>query len=100
MAHVVKSALVIARCEGNQLVYLYSGTVVPDNVLASEVARLSAEGFLVEVPELEPVVIEVDPLAGLDLAGLTSYAEAKGIDLGRASSEDGIRAKIVDAEQV
>jgi hypothetical protein len=41
----------------------------------------------------------VDPIEALDVDGLKAYALENGVDIGRASSEDGIRAKIVEARQ-
>jgi len=84
--------------------YFYQGAVLPDGVSQQEKERLVAIGLVAEIDVPEVVQVEVpvtivDPLDGLDVDGLKAYAAAHGIDLGRATTEDGIRSKITEAGQ-
>lgn len=108
MDYVVTGALAIVPV-GKTEEYLFRGAAVPRGVDGAALDHLVAVGLIAEAPEpvvLEPVVVMPvapaggKPLTEMDEAELRAYAEAKQIDLGKASSEDGIRAKIVEAEQV
>lgn len=57
--HVVTSALVIAKDESGQQVYLYQGSTVPSSIPTVEIHRLVDAGYLTAVDESES---EVDPV--------------------------------------
>lgn len=55
-----------------------------------EVEEPEDDGKQYDIPELEDMTIEE----------LQAYAEEKGIDLGKATSQEGILKKILEAEEV
>jgi hypothetical protein len=53
MAHIVTAPLVITKKEDGSDLYLYQGSVVPSNVSASEIKRLSERQFIEKIGSAE-----------------------------------------------
>lgn len=109
--HVGLAPLTLARTV-RTTVYVYKGQPAPTDLVDGELDRLVDEGFLIgiEVPDPEPEVavgiggepvpvvpVTSDgekPLDEMDVDELRRYAEDRGIDTGKASTTDGLLAKI------
>lgn len=108
IARVGLAPLTIVRRQGGTSQYVYQGQPAPTDGVAGELDRLVSEGYLleVEVPDVEGDPVDGDPdiltvptekpLDEMDADELRRYAEDHRIDVGRASTVDGLRAKIAD----
>ncbi len=70
--------------------------IVADEVIAKQM--IEKEGFK-EVPEKEKATTESSRFEGMDVEQLKVYASEHGIDIGQATSVNGILKKITDAEK-
>ena len=114
MSYRVVTALVVAHTHGGD-VYTYRDGVLPATVPAREIERLLADGFIEEVPDLEPSAEPDDDdgdtdsgddgsdqlpdLEKLNLDELRKLAEEQSIDLAGATKKADIIAAIQAAHQ-
>jgi len=70
--------------------------IVADDVIAKQM--IEKEGYK-EVPEKEKSTAVAPRFDGMDVEQLKVYASEHGIDIGQATSVNGILKKIADAEK-
>ena len=116
MGHIVTAPIVAISvpvgAHASQVRFLEQGTVLPENVPASDLEHLLSVGMIAELQEVEPGPVdgsgEPDSPAGepqgdgeesvdldaLNLDELRTYAAENGIDIGDATRKADIRAAI------
>lgn len=105
IAYVGFAPLTIVRRVNGRSDYVYQGQPAPTDGVDGELDRLVAEGYLIAVELPDAVedggvivtVGEPKPLADMDADELRRYAEDNRIDVGRATTVDGLLAKITEA---
>lgn len=74
VAYIGVAALTLVRTNTGQAAYVYAGAVAPDGILAEDLERLVAEGYLAEIPAQvlpDRVVVPDDPGDGSAGSGVT-----------------------------
>ena len=91
----------IVKCVSHPQLYIYdlkvhfvAGQAEVDTETAEKLK--SMKGFAFEFSDT-PTPPPASPLAGMDVEALKAYAKERGIDIGNATSESGIRKKIQEA---
>lgn len=102
-----KAPLTLVRRKNGRTDYVYFGQPAPSDLIDGELERLVADGYLREIevvddPELMSVPVGAAPpsLADLTAEQLLAYATEHGVDTGKATSVDGLLAKIGEAGHV
>jgi hypothetical protein len=103
----VKLTGLVRRASG-RTDYVYKGQLAPKDAVDGEIERLFTEGYLAQVevvddPDVAVVTTpasqaDAKPLEEMTAEELTRYAEDHGIDTGRATSVDGLLAKINEGQ--